>query len=579
MQGRNFSLNSLTAQPGGRVAGATEVRRYLEPALAYYLHKLLRANLDRVMPLQVIDPQMCFDTLDALDMLLCQVYPDAEAIQTAVRILAQLVPSHQILSRQRSRYHHELRRTENQIFALLGFHLQAVTDLITVLVIDDGGQQLPELEAILSQGDYEVCHSTTDGVAIALIQEICPDLIVLGDVGKRASEICQRLQALFLTRHVPVLFVDVKNNGYSAVHGFDLGCVDAITHPFQAEEVLTRVGTHVQLRSLRKRLEMQNVLLRREGHDRRDAETRYHELVERSADGIFQSTHEGRFLRGNQPLAKMLGYASPEQLVTEITNIGQKLYVKPQRRSQWLEALQQHGMIENFESQVYRQDGSSIWISESVYAVKDVHGNALFYEGVVREIGDRKRAEVARQRVEKYLELQCAITRILSGWEPGMDAQNMLLEFLGNGLGWQLGELWMVDNAMTALRCVDSWHDGSPAMQAFQAATSNLSFAPGVGLPGRVWLGSDTIWIEDIVKSSDFLRGPLATKAQFHAALGVPIVSRGQVLGVMTFFNHQVQETDTHLLIMMKAIGHQIGQFLERKRLEVALRQKHPECT
>jgi PAS domain S-box-containing protein len=577
MNGRNagnigdFSLDGLTAQPQGRQGDTA--RAQLSPDIAYYLHKLLRRNLDRLLPLKEMDPAMAFDTLDALDMLLHQVYDDDTARQTAARILEQIVPSHQTLNQQRSRYYQELRRTENQIFALLGFQLQAITDQITILVIDDTKEQFTALHEILTQGGYEVCHATSDRLEIALIQEICPELIILGPVGKRSREVCQRLQSIFLTRHLPVVFIDLKANGHSTLNGFDLGCVDSIPQPFQAEEVLTRVGNHLHLRSLQKRLESQNVQLRRESHDRRTAEFRYHQLIERSADGIFQSTHAGRFLRANHALAAILGYASPKDLVAQVTNISQHLYVRPHRRSQWLETLRQHGQVENMESEVFRQDGSTLWIAESAYAVQDSHGNTLFYEGVVRDISDRKQATTAQSRIAHYLDLQCAITRVLSGSEYDLDAQHTLLEFIGHGLDWQLGELWMVDKGSNVLRCADSWHDGSLEVQEFQAITQNLSFAPGVGLPGRIWLSSDTIWIENMFQSTDFLRGPAMCKSGLHSAFGVPILSQGHVLGVMTFFHRQVQTMDPALMMMMKAVGQQIGQFLERKRLEVCLKQ------
>ncbi len=129
----------------------------------------------------------------------------------------------------------------------------------------------------------------------------------------------------------------------------------------------------------------------------RDAETRFRSIFENSIEGIFQTTPNGRYLIVNPALARMYGYSSPEHLMSALNNIQQQLYVSPSRREDFVQMMADYGHVKNFESQVYRQDGSIIWISESARMVHDDSGRLLYYEGTVEDVTDRKSYE---QRIE-----------------------------------------------------------------------------------------------------------------------------------------------------------------------------------
>jgi PAS domain S-box-containing protein len=132
------------------------------------------------------------------------------------------------------------------------------------------------------------------------------------------------------------------------------------------------------------------------------AEEKYRSIFENAAEGIFQTTPEGYYLSANPALARMYGYDSPEALIAEMTDIETQLYVNPQRRSEFVAAIEKHQSLSSFESQVYRRDGSIIWISENARAVRDAEGKLLYYEGTVEDITKRREAEEAlRQEKEK----------------------------------------------------------------------------------------------------------------------------------------------------------------------------------
>jgi PAS domain S-box-containing protein len=132
------------------------------------------------------------------------------------------------------------------------------------------------------------------------------------------------------------------------------------------------------------------------------SEEKYRSIFENSVEGIYQSTLEGQFISTNPAMARMHGYESPEEMITSITNIGEQLYVDPKERKRYKNLLEEHGIVEDFESQFYRKDGTIIWVSLSTRAVKDATGKVLYYEGTVEDTTLRKQAEEElKQTMEK----------------------------------------------------------------------------------------------------------------------------------------------------------------------------------
>jgi sigma-B regulation protein RsbU (phosphoserine phosphatase) len=124
-----------------------------------------------------------------------------------------------------------------------------------------------------------------------------------------------------------------------------------------------------------------------------EAEEKYRGIFENIVEGIFQTSPDGHYLSANSALARIYGYGSPEELMNSVRDIARKLYVEPGRRSEFIQLMQQLDIVTDFESRIYRKDGSVIWIAENVRAVRDAQGRLLHYEGTVEDITQRKLAE------------------------------------------------------------------------------------------------------------------------------------------------------------------------------------------
>jgi PAS domain S-box-containing protein len=140
----------------------------------------------------------------------------------------------------------------------------------------------------------------------------------------------------------------------------------------------------------------------------REAEAKYRNIFENAVEGIFQTTVDGRYLSANPALARIYGYSTAEAMMLELTNIQQQLYVDPERRREFIRALQREGAVAGFESQVYQKDGNVIWIAENARSVYNEAGELLYYEGTVEDITQRKEAEAALQRANEELEQRVA---------------------------------------------------------------------------------------------------------------------------------------------------------------------------
>ena len=173
---------------------------------------------------------------------------------------------------------------------------------------------------------------------------------------------------------------------------------------FPVELAITRLGAEEPpmftgfIRDITQRKQAEEAL--------KEAEMKYRGIFENAVEGIFQTTPDGRFISANFALARLLGFDSPEELIAARTDIARENYVDPKSREEFKRLLDENGSVLDFELEAFRKDGSRIWLSENVLAVRDDKGGVLYYEGTAQDITKRKRAEGAlRGSEERYRSL------------------------------------------------------------------------------------------------------------------------------------------------------------------------------
>ncbi|MEI7533832.1 MAG: SpoIIE family protein phosphatase [Verrucomicrobiae bacterium] len=131
-----------------------------------------------------------------------------------------------------------------------------------------------------------------------------------------------------------------------------------------------------------------------------DDKENYYGLFDHLVEGIFRTTPSGNYLLANVALAKIYGYGSPVELMANIKDIANRLYVDAGRREEFVRLMQESDTLSGFESRIYRKDGSIIWIAENCRAVRDRQGNLLYYEGTVEDITRQREVEEALKHSE-----------------------------------------------------------------------------------------------------------------------------------------------------------------------------------
>ena len=164
------------------------------------------------------------------------------------------------------------------------------------------------------------------------------------------------------------------------------------------------------------------------------AEEKYRNIFEHCMEGIYQTTPEGRFIHANPSAARLLGYDSPEELVSSITDIRSQVYAYPGDRDKAIGLLRKRGVVENFEMQYRKKDGSIAWGLHNLRLVQDDQGNTLYIEGTFQDITDRKQMEEAlKESEQRFRSLSEASLEAILFIEDGIivDANEALNRLLG----------------------------------------------------------------------------------------------------------------------------------------------------
>ncbi|HEX9144704.1 MAG TPA: MASE1 domain-containing protein [Candidatus Binatia bacterium] len=184
-----------------------------------------------------------------------------------------------------------------------------------------------------------------------------------------------------------------------------------------------------------------------------------------------------------------------------------------------------------------------------------------------------------RVRVEQHLQVRDTVSRILADSRDLGEAGSQILQVFCEKTGWSAGAIWKLDLADAQLKCLEFWHLPSVQIPRFRTTTFERRFAPGVGLPGRVWSSGNAAWISDVTKDDNFPRARIAAEEGLRAAFGFPIKLDDEIFGAIECFSREVREPDDHFLGMVRDIGRQLGAFVERKRTEEALLRSERELT
>lgn len=135
-----------------------------------------------------------------------------------------------------------------------------------------------------------------------------------------------------------------------------------------------------------------------------EAEEKYRGIFENAIEGILQATPDGVLRRANPAMARIFGYDSLDEFLSNVRSLGSRIMVNPDRMQDFYKQVRERGEIKRFEAEYYRRDGKTIWGSLNARAIYGDNGEIIFIEGILEDITDRKKAEQDLADLNRHLE-------------------------------------------------------------------------------------------------------------------------------------------------------------------------------
>jgi len=296
----------------------------------------------------------------------------------------------------------------------------------------------------------------------------------------------------------------------------------------------------------------------------REAEQNYRSIFDNALDGIFRISPEGQFLVANSALAEMFGFDSPQALISERVDISYQHYVDPLRRDEFKRLLEDKDTVHQFEYEAYRKDGSTIWVTDNVRAVRDENGKLLCYEGIANDVTERKRAE---RRTAAF----ATLAEKLSGAAVPVSAAQTIADTARDLFGWESCAVKLYDfnhDLLQPLLYIDTvgekLTDVTPVTSGTKPASrSRLVIDHGAQLTLRE---PPYEFDEDSVPFGN-------TDRPSVSVMTVPIRHSSEVIGILSIQSYRPHAYDQEALSDLQALADHCAAALSRIAAEAALRQ------
>ena len=294
-------------------------------------------------------------------------------------------------------------------------------------------------------------------------------------------------------------------------------------------------------------------------HERMNEWTRA--LLDALDDAVFMHDLQGRIVEANAAACRRLGYTREEFLRLTTRDIDAPEFARgfAERAQRQLE----HGTF-RCEGVHRTKDGRNVPV--------DINTSQITLDGqpailaVIRDISERKNSE-------RRLQAQYSVGQAIASGGTLTELGGVILQTLGQALDMDVAVMWVFEGNDQALRCCEIWHDLPDTPREFMTLTRLITIAAGIDVPGEVCVeGTAQARALTEPAGEQYSRRRLAWQAGLRGVAAFPIHSKLDVVGVLEFFSCTVPHVDEDLQSMMYAIGGQIGQMLQRQRVEKALR-------
>jgi len=293
----------------------------------------------------------------------------------------------------------------------------------TILLVEDTKSIIDLVNLTLSNNGYTISVATNGVQALKIAPKLQPSLILLDILMPEMDgyQTCKLLKENELTKHIPVIFLSALTKTFDKVKAFQLGGVDYISKPIETDELLARIHTHLTIRHLQKELENSNQILEEKVKHRtselsetnKQLQSSINELFEKS-DALKESEERYRYItetitdyiykvyfENGKPVNTLhspacyaiLGYTAQE------LNTDSGLWyniIHPddkQNFDDFISTFLKSNKNATVEHRIIHKNGETVWISNTMIAFRNDNGKLLHYEGIIKDITERKLLE------------------------------------------------------------------------------------------------------------------------------------------------------------------------------------------
>lgn len=186
----------------------------------------------------------------------------------------------------------------------------------------------------------------------------------------------------------------------------------------------------------------------------RKSELMYRSIFENAQEGICHVTPASRFLIANPAMARIFGYDTPEELISEVTDIGHQLCAHHEEFARLVAEVERRGFARDHEIKALKEDGSTIWIYCTMRAVRDDQGRIIYYEGIIQDITDRKKSvELLKEALDGTVRAIAALVETKDPYTAGHQRH------VGDLAGAIAKEMGLAEEVTEGLRIAGMIHD------------------------------------------------------------------------------------------------------------------------
>ena len=294
-------------------------------------------------------------------------------------------------------------------------------------------------------------------------------------------------------------------------------------------------------------------------------------VLDALSDPVVASDHRDRIVYMNEAAERLLGWPAGELLGRPLSTMMPARFRAAHEAGFARFIATRRGQIMGRPVRVpaLHHDGREIDIELNLSPIEPAPGVILLV-ATLRDL--RERIELERRILsQRKILAQHAAVGVLAEAVSTVDAIPRLLEATALALQWHVGVYWTLE-ADGALHLSALWAARTSMADAFRSACAPLTFVPGQGLPGQTLQLGRPVWSRDVRNDERYVRARLAADFGLRSALLFPVFCASRTLGVLEYLSEHEEEFDEELIQTMSALGFQMGQFLERLRVEEELR-------